>query len=83
MRIAPEFKENNQSDDDEADLNQTGPVEVVEGSTARAVAAAVDMYSAELLNATQQLMQLQTQLDEQHEGCATRPAFCFFWASPC
>ena len=45
-----------------------GPVEQEEGSTARAVAAAVQMFSGELLDAGEALHRLQQQLDAQHEG---------------
>ena len=47
-----------------------GPVEQEEGSTARAVAAAVEMFSGELLDAADELNRLQAQLNRQHEGCA-------------
>ena len=47
----------------------TGPVEQEEGSTARAVAAAVEMFAGELLDAAEELQRLQKQLDSQHEGC--------------
>ena len=95
MRIAPAFKDGDaaavslQPEDGEIVSEEAtggnGPVEAVEGSTARAVAATVDMFSAELLDAARQLAKLQAQLDEQEEGCApvatlstvdTRRRFC-------
>ena len=48
----------------------SGPVEEEDGSTARIVAAAVELFSGELLDAADELSRLQAQLDRQHEGCA-------------
>jgi hypothetical protein len=75
MRITPAFKDSvsdveSNEDDGEDAHGRGGPVEQVEGSTARSVAAAVEMFSREILDMARTLQRLQKQLDDQQEGCA-------------
>ena len=79
LAVAPAFKSSDAdgasvASGDGATHHNGGPIEVQDGATARAVAAAVDAFSSELLASARALRELQRQLDQQAEGCESLPS---------